>query len=126
MDRARLAHRVCPPRPARPRVLLLSLVLSVTVGACSFPKTAGAPPPLTPPQIAVAATKFEQSLVAGHNIFVAKCNGCHGYPDLGSVPENRWPEIMKTMTRKADLKGTEGEDVLHFILAARTEAPKTP
>jgi cytochrome c5 len=100
------------------------------VAACGFPKTGAAPAALTPAQItaATAATPgvSEQSLTAGHDAFISKCNGCHGYPDLASVPAEKWPDVMKRMSGKAELKGPQSDDVLHYVLAARAEPVKAP
>lgn len=108
----------------------LFLVAAATMTACGFPKTGAAPPPLSPAQIAAAGAKSpavsEQSLSTGHDLFIAKCNGCHGYPDLGSIAKERWPDVMKRMAGKADLSSSQGDDVLHFILAARTDPTSNP
>jgi cytochrome c5 len=107
-------------------VLALSLAAAV---ACGFPKTGAAPPPLSPAQTASALTSpgvTEQSLTAGHDAFIAKCNGCHGYPDLGSISVEKWPDVMMRMAHKADLTESQGNDVLHFILASRVEPPSSP
>ena len=59
-------------------------------------------------------------------MFVAKCNGCHGYPAIESISDDRWPDIMKRMAAKADLTETQERDVLHFILAQRGNARAEP
>jgi cytochrome c5 len=103
----------------------LFIVAGAATTACGFPKTGAAPAPLSPAQVDGATAKSPavsaQSLSTGHDLFIAKCNGCHGYPDLGSIAEERWPAVMKQMAHKADLNDSQGDDVLHFILAARTE-----
>ena len=108
----------------------LFLLASAAMTACGFPKTAAAPGPLTPAQVAMAVAKSpavsEQSISTGRDLFIAKCNGCHGYPDLGSITEEKWPDVMKKMARKADFNGSQGDDVLHFVLAARTEPTSQP
>jgi cytochrome c5 len=107
----------------------LFLVVAVMT-ACGFPKAGAAPPPLSQAQVAVAAAMSpgdsEQSLSSGHDLFIAKCNGCHGYPDLGSIAEERWPGIMERMAHKAELNRSQGDEVLHFVLAARTPTPSQP
>ena len=61
------------------------------------------------------------ALSHGHDLFVAKCNGCHGYPDLGAIPDERWPHIVEKMAKKSDLGPEDGDAVLHYVLASRSE-----
>jgi cytochrome c5 len=106
----------------------LFLLAAATMTACGFPKTGAAPAPLSPAQVDMAVARSpavsEQSLSTGRGLFISKCNGCHGYPDLDSIAEERWPGVMKKMAGKADLTGSQGDDVLRFVLAARTEPTK--
>jgi mono/diheme cytochrome c family protein len=108
----------------RPAVRLSLLLGSLFALGCGFPKTTSAPPPPVSPADATGATArwpeaTPDRLAAGRALFVARCNGCHGYPDVASVPEDRWPGIVKEMAPKAKLSPAEGDDVLHFVLAAR-------
>jgi hypothetical protein len=52
---------------------------------------------------------------------LAKCNGCHGYPELAAIPEARWPSIVERMAHKAGLAAQQGEAVLHYVVASRAE-----
>jgi hypothetical protein len=105
-------------------------LVAAVMTACGFPKTGAAPPPLSPAQVASAVARSpavsEQSLSTGHDLFITKCNGCHGYPELRSIAEERWPGIMERMGHKADLNGSQAADVLHFVLAARIETSSQP
>jgi cytochrome c5 len=99
-------------------------LVSLFAAGCGFPKTSTAPPPpLSPNEATAASARWPEAtpdhLATGRALFVARCNGCHGYPDLAAVPEERWPGIVKEMTPKAKLSAAEGDDVLHFVLAAR-------
>lgn len=106
------------------RRLVPALALAISAAACGFPKTADAPPPLSAGDASAAATRWPgatpQSLAHGRELFVAKCNGCHGYPDLASIDEARWPAVVDRMGEKADLAAKDREDVLRFVLAARS------
>lgn len=90
-----------------------------------YPQTAPAPGALSANGVTWASTRWPgvtaSSLSAGHDLFVAKCNGCHGYPDLTAIADDRWPDIVKTMGRKAHLAAEESDAVLHFVLASRSE-----
>lgn len=61
------------------------------------------------------------ALAAGHDLFLAKCNGCHDYPDLAEIDEERWPGILDKMAKKSHLDAGERDEVLHYVLAARSE-----
>ncbi len=106
-------------------LLAASLVTSLFVAAGCYPKAAGAPPPLSAAGVDRAVARWPgtapASLATGRELFVAKCNGCHGYPDLAAIQDDRWPSIVKSMAGKAHLGPAEGEAVLHFILASRSD-----
>jgi hypothetical protein len=99
-------------------------VVAFAVAGC-YPQTAPAPGALSANAVTWASTRWPSvtatSLATGHDLFVAKCNGCHGYPDLGTIADDRWPDIVKTMGRKSHLAADESDAVLHFVLAARSE-----
>jgi hypothetical protein len=61
------------------------------------------------------------SLSAGRDLFLAKCDACHAYPDLAAIADERWPDIVEKMGRKSHLAVEERDSVLHFILASRTD-----
>ncbi len=101
------------------------LAVGVAIEAGCYPKVAPAPGALSASSVAWASTRWpgvtEASLTAGRDHFVAKCNGCHGYPDLAAIPEGRWPDIVERMARKSHLGTEEGTAVLHYVLASRSE-----
>ena len=100
-----------------------SLVLIVALSACGFPKTAAAPGAVSPAEVTAATGKWpdatEAQLKTGRDAFVARCNHCHGYPDLSSVPDDKWPDVMDRMGKNASLDATQKEAVLRFILTAK-------
>ncbi len=99
------------------------LVLFAALSACGFPKTAAAPGAVSPAEVSAATTKWpdasEAQLTTGREAFVARCNHCHGYPDLASVPDDKWPAVMDRMGKNASLDAAQKEAVLRFILVAR-------
>ena len=98
-------------------------IFAITLVAGCYPKSA--PPPGAPSADAVAraATRFPgvtaEALAQGRELFVAKCNACHDYPDLSVINDERWPKIVKRMGGKAHVTPTESDAILHFILASR-------
>ncbi|WP_437895467.1 hypothetical protein [Sorangium sp. So ce124] len=100
----------------------LLVVLAVLAG-CGFPKTGAAPGPVSPAAVRVAQAKWPdssaESLSAGRDLFIAGCNGCHGYPELEATPEAQWPGTMKRMGPQSGFDEAQTERVLRFVLAAR-------
>ena len=100
-----------------------SLVLSVLLLSCGFPKAGPAPGPVQPSSASAAEQRWPGTTAAqlerGRATFVAKCNGCHDYPDVRAVPESRWPEIVTKMSSKANLTADQSTPLLRFILVAR-------
>lgn len=95
------------------------------MGAGCYPKAGPAPGALSARSVTWASTRWsgvtEGSLSAGRSHFLAKCNGCHGYPDLAAIPDGRWPAILERMARKSGLGAEERDAVLHYVLASRSE-----
>ena len=107
------------------RSLSLALFASATAG-CAFPPAGALPPPVTAADVDAAKARFpeasEGSLNAGRDLFAARCNGCHHYPDISKIDEARWPEILSRMGKKANLDEAQTKAVLSFTLFIRTEA----
>ena len=103
-----------------------ALVVTLLLGGC-YPKAGAAPEAVTPVDVEKAASRWPganaEALAHGRELFLAKCNNCHGYPDRNAVDEPRWPAIVKRMGAKAKLSPADGDHVLHFILATRTAPP---
>jgi hypothetical protein len=94
--------------------------------ACGPKVTAPAPGPVTPATVAAAqggsgSAPSQADLEEGRTAFVAKCNGCHGYPDLVAIKESEWSHIIDEMGGKSDFDAKTKQKVLQFVLAARAE-----
>jgi hypothetical protein len=107
------------------RFTWVALLAIGVAGAGCFPKTAAAPGPVSANGVTWASTRWPGvtagALSAGRDHFVAKCSGCHGYPDLAAIQEGEWPTIVERMAKKAGLGAEERDAVLHFVLASRAE-----
>lgn len=103
----------------------LWITLSLSLLACGFPKSGAAPGPVSPATLEAAKSRWpdasEASLDAGRSLFLARCNGCHSYPDLASIPEAKWPSIMDEMAPKAKLNPEQKDVVLHYVTVARVD-----
>jgi cytochrome c5 len=106
-------------------IALGPLTLAILGLACGPKVTAPAPGPVTPATIAAsqggAGAASQAELEEGRTAFVAKCNSCHGYPDLVAIKETEWKRIVDEMGSKADFDAKTKEKVLRFVLAARAE-----
>ncbi len=96
---------------------------ALTSFSSCFPKAGLAPGPLNASSVEKAQVKYPgmtaEKLEAGRGLFLKGCNGCHSYPDLASVPEAKWPSIMKEMGKEADFTPEQTETVLQFVLTTR-------
>jgi hypothetical protein len=117
---------VSPPRPRLRRIVLQVALLSVVaMGAGCYPRVAPPPAAVSGDHVTSASSRWPgvtaSSLAQGHDLFLANCNQCHGYPDLSAIADDRWPGILDKMGRKAHLDPAETDAVLHFVLASRAE-----
>ena len=108
------------------RIVLGSALFAVgLVAAGCYPKAGPTPGALSATSVTWASTRWPgvtgSALSAGRDLFLSKCNGCHGYPDLDAVSEKRWPDILESMAKKSHLDAGERDAVLHYVLAARSE-----
>jgi len=107
---------------SNPRAVVAVLCL-FTLAGCFFPKSGTAPGPLSSAALEGAQVRWpeasSESLEKGRQLYLASCNGCHSYPDMGHYAEEQWPAIMSRMGDKSDLSEEDSELVLRFVLAAR-------
>jgi cytochrome c5 len=105
-------------------ILLVALVAAGAAVGC-YPKAGPAPGAISPAAVEYASTKWpgttEAQLAEGKDLYQAKCNGCHAYPDLVAIDEDDWKSIVERMTGKADLPPEKSEVILHYVLATRSE-----
>lgn len=98
--------------------------IALALVAC-FPKSGPVPGPVSPEMAQAAINKWpgttESSLAEGRQLFTARCNKCHGYPDVNAKAEGEWPHILDEMAEKAKLDGAQKNKVLHFVLASRMQ-----
>jgi hypothetical protein len=102
---------------------IAALALGTLAVAGCYPKTAAAPAAVAPTELSIAKAKFpdvtDDELKLGHDRFIEKCNGCHGYPDLHAIAADKWPSIVERMGKKADLDARSTQAVLRFVVTAQ-------
>lgn len=91
--------------------------------ACGTPPVGEAPGALTAADVAAAQARWPdataEGLEGGRKLFLARCQTCHGYPDVQKIAEQSWPGIMDRMAQQAHLTAAEKEAILRFILTER-------
>lgn len=58
---------------------------------------------------------FTPDTVAGKTLFVGRCGGCHGLPDIPMYSVKRWDVILASMIPKARLSKEQGVHVTAYI-----------
>jgi mono/diheme cytochrome c family protein len=71
--------------------------------------------PLAVPEFASA----DNNVNHGHEVYIAQCNKCHGYPAPDAVGEDKWPGVMDLMGKKARLSDKDTAAVQAYIMALR-------
>jgi cytochrome c5 len=103
----------------------LALLIAVLAASACYPRSGPAPGALSPATVAASSTRWPgvtaASLETGRDLFVARCNSCHGYPDLSAIGDDRWPRVLDKMAPKAGLTADQKAEVLHFVLAWRAQ-----
>ncbi len=112
------------PRLPATLFVVASVAECLAAAAC-YPKAGAAPPPVSEQAAAHAAAVWPgvtpERLAAGHDLFLARCNSCHDYPDLTAIPEENVPRIVERMAHKARLNPDQQDEVLKFVLASRSQ-----
>jgi cytochrome c5 len=104
--------------------LVLAVALAAVAAACG----ASAPEPVTADAHRASkrwpATTLED-LTVGRNLFMDKCNQCHGLKDAKSVPAAQWSATVQRMRKKHGLKIPENDAQLIirylYAMAGRTD-----
>ena len=102
-------------------IFAIGLVCLVDFNSCGT--TSFAPPPVT--SELSRAGKGQHGDIAmlreGRALFVHRCIECHTLPAFWHYSLEDWPDIVNSMSHRANLKPAEREAVLAYILAVRTQ-----
>jgi mono/diheme cytochrome c family protein len=93
-----------------------SVCLLVLFAGCAGPN----PPNVTPRMVAASpgGSVTVAQLQHGRSLFASRCIECHTLPALTDHSASEWPHIIDEMAGRANLKASEREEVLAYVLAA--------
>lgn len=102
-------------------ILAMAVVCLVDLSSCGT--TSFTPPPVTPE---LAQTGKGQHgdiamLREGRALFVHRCIECHTLPAFWRYSVEDWPDIVNSMSHRANLKPAEREAIVAYILAVRAQ-----
>ena len=104
--------------------MVIGASLSAALAACY---AEAMPTPLTAAQVESAQRRWpdttEANLARGRDLYVAKCNACHGYPNLQAIDETRWPKILQVMGPRATLDQKQVDSVMRYVVSVRVVPP---
>lgn len=73
--------------------------------------------------MATASGKDLRTLQRGHTLYVSHCGRCHEPQLPATVNAADWHIVVPGMAWNAGLRKHQEQDVLHYILAAKTATP---
>jgi mono/diheme cytochrome c family protein len=79
--------------------------------------------PVTPAVVRAGAAQHhnERTLREGRALFVSRCIECHTLPAVQKYTAAAWPHLVDKMAKRADLKPTERDAIVAYVLAARSQ-----
>jgi len=103
-------------------IFAAAIVCLVNLSSCGT--TNFAPPPVTA-ELARAGAHQHVDLAAlreGRALFVSRCIECHTLPAVSQHSATEWPRLIDEMAGRANLKSTERDAVLAYILVAHSQS----
>jgi mono/diheme cytochrome c family protein len=106
----------------KPRSILFTVALFL-LGIFGCQTSSYGPAPVTAELIRAGAARHadEGTLREGRRLFVSRCIECHSLPVVSDYRASAWPHLVDKMADRADLKSSERNAVVAYILAARAQ-----
>lgn len=103
-------------------ILICTLLCIVDLNSCETANFAP-PPPVTSQMASVGRAQHVgvATLREGRALFVSRCIDCHTLPVVSRYGAAEWPQLVDKMSRRADLKRSERDAIVAYILAARAQ-----
>jgi hypothetical protein len=103
------------------RWLILTAVLVCFLVGCQ--STSYTPPPVTPAMANVSSQQHVDlaTLRDGRSLFVSRCIECHALPSISRHGAAEWPRLIDEMAGRANLKRSERDALLAYIVAVRSQ-----
>ena len=102
-------------------VIVIVAILTVLIG-CQKKATpvitarkAAPPEMLSSPYAPEGSVKADT--LAGRQVYMSKCNRCHGLPDIKAYDEVRWENTLLSMLPRAGVDKTNAVHVRAYVLA---------
>jgi hypothetical protein len=97
----------------------VAIICLADLSSCAM--TSFAPPPVTP-EWSIKESHFDlATLREGRALFVNRCIECHTLPAYWHYSIEDWPKIVDSMSDRANLKPSEREAIVAYILALRSQ-----
>jgi len=100
---------------------MVAIACAVGLGSCAMKSFA--PPPVTAELAPGSSGQYHNiaMLREGRALFVHRCIECHTLPPFWHYRAEDWPKIVDSMSRRANLKPSERDAVIAYILAVRAQ-----
>ena len=101
-------------------IWMVAIICFVDLSSCG---TTFAPPPVTPELVRAGSGQYPNiaMLREGRALFVHRCIECHTLPAFWRYSTEDWPKIVDSMSHRANLKPSERDAVVAYILAVRAQ-----
>ncbi len=105
------------------RLAIFGVGLICLVDFSSCGTTSFAPPPVTPELARTGKSQCGDIAILreGRALFVHRCIECHTLPAFWRYSVEDWPDIVNSMSHRANLKPAEREAIVAYILAVRAQ-----
>ena len=103
-------------------VFAAAIICLVDLSSCGT--TSFAPPPVTE-ELARAGARQHVDLATLHEgraLFTSRCVECHTLPAISQHSVTEWPRLIDEMAGRANLKSTQRDAVLAYILVAHSQS----
>jgi mono/diheme cytochrome c family protein len=105
------------------RLAIRIVAIVCLAGLISCAMKSFVPPPVTAELAPASSGQYPNiaMLREGRALFVHRCIECHTLPPFWHYRTEDWPKIVDSMSRRANLKPSQRDAVVTYILAVRAQ-----